>query len=146
MKYDLIIIGAGPAGISAAIYAKSRQAKVLLIEKNQVGGIIGKVSTVTHYSAIIPGETGSTFAKRMEAQVLQAGVEIVYETVTEVSLAGETKRVVTNQRSYEAEAVILANGSTPRKLNIPGELELDKHGIGLNVAKDGHGMKEKISM
>ena len=58
--YDIIIIGAGPAGISAGIYAVSRGKKTLLIEKNVVGGLIGKVSTVTHYAGVIEGETGVT--------------------------------------------------------------------------------------
>ena len=66
--YDIIIIGAGPAGISAAIYGKSRGKNVLVLEKKQVGGLIGTVSTVTHYTAIVQGESGSTFAERMKEQ------------------------------------------------------------------------------
>ena len=64
--YDILIIGAGPAGISAGIYAVSRGKRALILEKGQVGGIIGKVSTVTHYTAIEPQETGATFAARMK--------------------------------------------------------------------------------
>ena len=64
--YDVVIIGAGPAGISAGIYGASRGKKVLVIEKDQTGGLIGKVSTVTHYAGVIPGETGATFAARSE--------------------------------------------------------------------------------
>lgn len=79
--YDIIIIGAGPAGISAGIYAVSRGKKTVINWKNAVGGIIGKVSTVTHYSAIVPGETGATFAKRMERQALEAGVESSMKTL-----------------------------------------------------------------
>ena len=66
MMYDLLIVGAGPAGISAAIYAASRGQKALVLEREQVGGIIGKVSTVTHYTAIVEGETGASFAARMK--------------------------------------------------------------------------------
>ena len=69
--YDIIIIGAGPAGISAAIYGKSRGKNVLVLEKKQVGGLIGTVSTVTHYTAIVQGESGSTFAERMKEQLRQ---------------------------------------------------------------------------
>ena len=94
--YDIIIIGAGPAGISAGIYAVSRGKKTVIIEKNAVGGIIGKVSTVTHYSAIVPGETGATFAKRMERQALEAGVEIIYENVEKVTLEGDIKTIRVN--------------------------------------------------
>ena len=137
MVYDVIVIGAGPAGISAAVYAKSRGMKVVILEKKKVGGIIGNVSTVTHYAAIVEGETGKSFADRMEKQALDSGVEIKYEEVQKVSLNNQVKQITTNEATYQAKAVILANGSTPRKLNIPGEMELAGHGIGLNAAKDG---------
>lgn len=147
--YDIIIIGAGPAGISAGVYAVSRGLKTLIIEKNKVGGIIGNVSTVTHYTAVMKNESGSTFATRMKEQAESAGIEIIYENVTSVSLKGDVKTVTTDggkhesehesaQKSkYEAKRVIIANGSTPRKLGIPGETELSGHGIGLNAAKNG---------
>ena len=70
--YDVIIIGAGPAGISAAIYAVSRGCKTLVLEQTKVGGLIGNVSTVTHYCGIIENETGATIASRMEKQALDA--------------------------------------------------------------------------
>lgn len=135
--YDIIIIGAGPAGISAGIYAVSRGKKTLIIEKSQVGGIIGKVSTVTHYSAIIKNETGATFAERMKQQALDAGVEIVYETVIKTELVGEVKTIYTSNKEYQAQKIIIANGSTPRKLGILGEKELEGKGMGMNAAKDG---------
>lgn len=71
--YDILIIGAGPAGISAGIYAVSRGKKTLILEQAQVGGIIGKVSTVTHYTALQAQETGATFAARMKEQAQAAG-------------------------------------------------------------------------
>lgn len=135
--YDIIIIGAGPAGISAGTYAVSRGKKTLIIEKNKVGGIIGNVSTVTHYAAIIEQETGRTFAERLERQALDAGVEIIYETAVSVKLKGDVKSITTDKGVYEAEKVILANGSTPRTLGIPGEEALCGIGIGLNAARDG---------
>lgn len=137
MMYDIIIIGAGPAGISAGIYAVSRGKRTLILEKEAVGGIIGKVSVVTHYAALLPEETGITFAKRMEKQALDAGVEILYENVTKVELKGAVKKIYTEKGKYETAKVILANGSTPRKLNILGEAELAGKGIGMNAAKCG---------
>ena len=89
--YDILIIGAGPAGISAGIYAVSRGKKTLVLEQAQVGGIIGKVSTVTHYTALQAQETGATFAARMKEQAQAAGVEIAYETVTGVELTGDVE-------------------------------------------------------
>lgn len=135
--YDIIIIGAGPAGISAGIYAVSRGKKTLVLEQAQVGGIIGKVSTVTHYTALEQRETGATFAARMKEQALRAGVEIVYETVTGVTLTGDVKTVRTDKNVYQSSKIILANGGTPRKLGIPGETELAGRGMGLNAARDG---------
>lgn len=135
--YDILIIGAGPAGISAGIYAVSRGKRTLVLEKGQVGGIIGKVSTVTHYTALQQQETGATFAARMKEQALQAGVEIVRAEVTRVTLTGEVKTVTTDQGVYEAKRIILANGGTPRKLGIPGEAELAGKGMGMNAARDG---------
>lgn len=134
--YDIIIIGAGPAGISAGIYAVSRGKRALVLEKSQVGGIIGKVSTVTHYTALQTQETGETFAKRMKEQALSAGVEIAYANVTGVTLRGEVKTVRTDKGTYEAKRIILANGGTPRKLGIPGEAELAAKGMGMNAARD----------
>lgn len=135
--YDIIIIGAGPAGISAGIYAVSRGKRTLILEKAQVGGIIGKVSTVTHYTAIEKQETGATFAARMKEQALQAGVEIVQAEAVRVALTGEVKSVTTDRGIYEAKRIILANGGTPRKLGIPGEKELAGKGMDMNAARDG---------
>ncbi|RHP81587.1 FAD-binding protein [Eisenbergiella sp. OF01-20] len=137
MMYDIIIIGGGPAGISAGIYAVSRGKKTLILEKAQIGGIIGKVSTVTHYSAIIENESGMTFAERLKRQALHAGVEIRYENVVNTVLTGDIKSVLTENGSYQARKLILANGSTPRKLGIPGEDALAGKGMGLNAARDG---------
>lgn len=133
--YDFIIIGGGPAGISAAVYAVSRGLRVLVLEQEKIGGVIGKVSIVSHYTAIVEGETGETFAARMKKQALDAGVQISYETVVEVQLTGKTKIVKTNSDVYESHAVLLANGTTPRTLGIPGEDALTGKGYALNAAK-----------
>lgn len=135
--YDILIIGAGPAGISAGIYAVSRGKKTLILEQAQVGGIIGKVSTVTHYTALQAQETGATFAARMKEQAQAAGVEIAYETVTGVELTGDVKTVHTDKGTHQTRRVILANGGTPRKLGIPGEIELAGKGMGLNAPRGG---------
>lgn len=135
--YDILIIGAGPAGISAGIYAVSRGKKTLILEQAQVGGIIGKVSTVTHYTALQAQETGATFAARMKEQAQAAGVEIAYETVTGVELTGDVKTVHTDKGTHQTRRVILANGGTPRKLGIPGEIELAGKGMGLNAPRNG---------
>ena len=138
--YDIIVIGAGPAGISAAVYGKSRGKKVLILEKKQVGGLIGTVSTVTHYTAIVQEESGHTFAERMKEQALNAGVEIHYENVIETIFTGDIKKVVTNKETYQSKTLILANGGSGRMLGIPGE---DLKGVRLNAPKDGLNYKGK---
>lgn len=136
--YDIIVVGAGPAGISAGIYGVSRGKRVLLLEKGEVGGLIGRVSTVTHYAGIVPGETGDSFAQRMKEQAETAGVEIRQEIVEQVQMQGDVKTVVTNCGRYECRKLILANGTTGRKLGIPGEEELEGKGMGMNAAKHGN--------
>ncbi len=141
--YDIIIIGGGPAGVSAGIYAASRGKKTLLIEKKRIGGIIGNVSTVTHYTAIMQPETGESFATRMWNQIKNCGVEIINEEVVSTSLKGDVKSVTTDKNTYSAKKVIIAAGSTPRKLDIEGEKPLDGKYIYLNAAKDGERFKGK---
>ena len=111
-----------------------------MLEKNRVGGLIGTVSTVTHYTAIMKEESGKTFAERMKEQALSAGVEIRYENVTETKLIGNNKKVVTDKGIYESKTVILANGGSGRMLGIPGE---SLKGIRLNATKDGFDYKGK---
>ena len=106
MMYDVVIIGAGPAGISAGIYAASRGKKVLITEKNTVGGLIGKVSTVTHYAGIMTEETGSSFAKRLKIQAENTGIDIIYEEVTQVELQGSIKKVFTKDGAYDAKKIV----------------------------------------
>lgn len=143
MVYDVIIIGAGPAGISASIYAASRGLRTLLLEKEQVGGTIHSVSSVTHYSGITENETGRTFAARMQKQAADAGVIIKFEEVTTINLEEEIKELVTNKGSYQAKSVILANGTTPKLLGIPGEQKLIGKGVGYCLSEDLNMYKEK---
>lgn len=137
MMYDVVIIGGGPAGISAGIYSVSRGKKTLILEKQAVGGLIGKVSTVTHYAGIVSGETGVTFAERMKEQAENAGVEFSIENVIGVNLEGEWKEICTDKNIYQTKRVIIAGGTSPRTLGIPGEKELCGKGMSMNAAKDG---------
>lgn len=135
--YDVIVIGAGPAGMCAAIYAASRGLKVMMLEKKNLGGVLGRVSAVTHYPGIVEGETGKTITERMHSQVKAAGVEIRMETAVAASLNEETKLVETNAGRYEAKAVIIAGGTVPRRLDIPGEEQFMDNGVSFDAVKDG---------
>ncbi len=137
MNYDVIIIGAGPAGVSAGIYAKSRGLNCLLLEKKCVGGIISNVSSVTHYASVEEGETGEMFSQKMINQLERTGVAVQYEDVKSVKLNGDVKEVTTENTTYQAKSVIIANGSTPRRLDIVGSNEHYGKTMGLNPFKHG---------
>lgn len=141
--YDIIVIGAGPAGISAGVYATSRGCKTLVLEQACVGGIVAGVSTVTHYAGITAHETGPTFAKRLLDQALEANVDLVYAQVISASLRGTTKTIQTADEVFCARRLILANGSTPRTLGVPGEAELTGKGCGLNAIRDARAYRDK---
>ena len=143
MMYDVCIIGAGPAGISSAIYAASRGMKTIVFEEKRVGGVLAGVSTVTHYAGIVEAETGSSFAERLKKQAESAGVTICMEKVDAVQLVGDVKQIRTAQNQYESTTVILAAGTTPKKLGIPGEEEFAGKGIGMNAASSAEAYKGK---
>lgn len=132
--YDIIVVGAGPAGVSAALYAKSRGFNILLLEKDDVGGLIKSVSHVTHYVGLNEGETGETFKEKLEQQIADADIELKYEEVIGLELTYELKKVRTRQNSYEARVVILAMGSTPKDLGLENEKEIgvEHSAIGLS--------------
>lgn len=138
--YDMIVIGGGPAGVAAAIYGKSRGKNVLVLEKNKVGGLIGSVSTVTHYPGIVEEETGATFAARLKKQAESSGIPFQYEEVTQVDLEKSPKTIQTNKNTYEAKTVVIANGGSGRMLGIPGET---LKGMRLNAPRDGEAYKGK---
>jgi thioredoxin reductase (NADPH) len=135
--HDVIVLGAGPAGVSAAVYAKSRGLDVVVLEQNRVGGMIANVSLVTHFAGIGAEESGAQFASRLSDQLQRSGIEVRHECVTSVRLEGPVKEIVTDKTTWQAKAVILATGSTPRRLDIPGAKELTGKGFALNAARDG---------
>ncbi|MBC2852137.1 FAD-dependent oxidoreductase [Cetobacterium sp. 8H] len=133
---DVIIVGGGPAGASAAVYVASRGLKSIIFEKNDIGGTAGKVSSITHYLSVDNFETGESFKNKLEEQLKKYEIEIVKEEIVEFNL--NKKTVITKSGSiYESSAIILANGTTPRKLNISGEDEFTGKGISSNPSKDG---------
>lgn len=135
--YDVCVIGAGPAGISAGIYAVSRGLKTVVIEKDSIGGLVGKVSTVTHYAGVDKEETGNSFSLRLKKQAEDSGVRVVKGEVKEAELEGNVKKVITDTDTYEAKVVIIAAGTKSRTLDIPGEKEFAGRGTMLNAQRDG---------
>lgn len=135
--YDVCVIGAGPAGVSSAVYAASRGLKVAVLEGKAIGGTIRNVSNVTHYAGIMEVENGAGFAERMEKQLRAYPIDVLSEEVIQAELHGEVKKLYTEANCYESRAVIVAAGTTQRKLDVPGIKEFDGKGCGLNAARDG---------
>lgn len=125
--HDLIVIGAGPSGVSACLYAVARGMKVALFEKDSVGGLIGNVSTVSHYTALIKEETGESIASRMKSQLENIDIDIYKEEVLSVDLKNEIKIIKTNTGEYKAKSVIIAAGSSPKVPEIKNDENLEIH-------------------
>ena len=135
--FDIIVVGGGPAGLTAAVYALRAGKQVLVLEKNGFGGQIAYSPKVEN----IPGTisiSGSEFAEKLTEQVLELGAQVEIETVTRVECEGKLRRVYTQEGSvYEAGAVILALGVQHRMLGLEGEEELIGHGLSFCAVCDG---------
>lgn len=127
-RFDLIILGGGPAGLSAAIYGGRAKLKTLLLEKGVVGGRAETTREIVNYPGFLH-TTGPDLAAAMQEQALRFGVEFRKEKVNSVELTSLTKVVKTRRHTYEAPAVILAMGTQARVLGIPGEQELTGQGV-----------------
>lgn len=138
--YDIIIIGAGPAGLTSALYALRANKKVLVLESKTYGGQILKASVVENYPAI-KNITGFDYATSLYNQVMDLGLEYKNETVTHIS---EGKEVTTDKGKYQANAIIIATGSENRNLNIPNEKEFIGKGVSYCATCDGNFYKDKI--
>lgn len=127
--YDCIIIGAGPAGISAGIYAARSSMKTIIIEKGTPGGLIAKTDEIANYPGAEDVPTGPALIERMVKQAKSFGAEFITDTVVDVEFSNATKVVVGENNTYEGKSVIIATGSNPRLLDVPGEKEFTGKGI-----------------
>ncbi len=127
--YDVIIIGAGPGGLAAALYAGRSRLDTLLIEKEKEGGQIVITSEIDNYPGGLREETGPSLIARMVDQAERFGTQKVFDTVVDVSLEGEIKVVKGLKGEYRAKTVIIATGANPRPLGCPGEKELTGKGV-----------------
>jgi thioredoxin reductase (NADPH) len=134
--YDLIIIGGGPGGISAAIYAARANLDILVLEKTYAGGQIASTDKMENYLGF-KSISGLEFGERLEEHLQSAGVEITFEEVTEMHLKGVLKKIVTTEHTYLSRTIILAMGAQPRRLGVPGETELRGRGVSYCATCDG---------
>ena len=135
--YDIIIIGSGPAGLSAAIYAQRACLDTIVIEKNGIsGGQVLNIWEVDNYPGF-PGVTGFELSRQFREHANKLGARVVQDEVVQVELSGNVKKVVCEEETYEARCVILASGAHHRTLEVPGEEELRGAGVSYCATCDG---------
>ncbi len=128
-QYDIVIIGAGPAGLAAGLYAGRARMSTLIIEKEKDGGQIVQTAEIENYPGGLLEDSGPSLVARFAAQAEKFGCEKVLDTVQEVELDGPVKKIVCNKETYEAKAVIIASGASPSHIGCPGEAEFTGKGV-----------------
>lgn len=137
--YDIIIVGAGPAGLTAAIYGRRANKKVLVLEANTYGGQIITTDKIENYP-VNPGISGFDFATKLYNQVKELGAEIKFEKVTDI----KENEVITTKDTYKTKTIILATGRDNRKLNLENEEKLTGKGVSYCATCDGAFYKNKV--
>lgn len=140
--YDIVVIGAGPAGLTAAIYARRASKKVLVLEAKSYGGQIINTLDIENY----PTEahiSGFDFATKLYNQAKDLGAEVEFEEVVEIKDKGDSKEIVTEDDTYKAKTVIIATGSENRKLGLENEDKLVGKGVSYCATCDGAFYKGK---
>ena len=140
--YDLIVVGAGPAGLTAAIYMSRARYKTLLLEKADIGGQITITSEVVNYPGIKKTD-GKELTSFMAEQAKSFGAEIKSDEVVELVLDGDIKKVITKNATYEALTVIIATGANPRQLGFEGESKFKGRGVAYCATCDGEFFTDK---
>jgi thioredoxin reductase (NADPH) len=135
--HDVIIIGSGPAGYTAAIYAARAQLKPLVFEGIQFGGALMTTTEVENYPGFREGITGPELMEEMREQAIRFGADLHTEDVDGVSLDGPIKTVTVGDEAFQARSVILAMGAAARQLGVPGEMERIGTGVSTCATCDG---------
>lgn len=136
--YDIIIIGGGAAGLSAAIYAMRGGMKTLVLEKLAPGGQASKTYEVDNYPGFYQSPTGPELMKSFLEHATRFGAEIKTEAVRSIeNINGKTKKVITRRNAYETKTIIFALGANPKSLGVPGEKELTGAGVSYCATCDG---------
>lgn len=143
MRYDTIIIGAGPAGLSAAIYAARSGMKTAVFEKALVGGQITVTQDVENYPGFENAIDGFELTEQMRKQAERFGAEFIDAEVTEIGIEGKCKIIGTHKNEYRAKSIIFCSGASPRRLNVPGEERLTGRGVSYCATCDGALYRDK---
>ena len=140
--YDIIIVGMGISGITAAIYAKRSNKKVLIIDKGMPGGLLNSIDKISNYPGLID-ITGPDFAEKLLEQVKSLDIPYVLEEVINLDLDGEEKIIKTTNNEYKTKKVILAMGRKPKYLGLDNEKDLLGHGLSTCAMCDAFFYKDK---
>ncbi|MEV0074071.1 MULTISPECIES: thioredoxin-disulfide reductase [unclassified Amycolatopsis] len=140
---DLVIVGSGPAGYTAAIYAARAQLSPIVVEGYEHGGALMTTTDVENFPGFTEGVQGPDLMGRMREQARRFGADLVGERVEKVFLDGETKVVTTDRAEYRARAVILAMGASARMLGVPGEQSLVGRGVSTCATCDGYFFRDR---
>ena len=144
MIHDVVIVGSGPAGYTAAIYAARAQlSPVVLAGSVTAGGALMNTTEVENYPGFIDGIMGPQLMTQMQEQAERFGADVRYEDVTALELTGDVKRITTDDAVYEARAVIISTGSEYRKLGLEDEERLSGHGVSYCATCDGFFFKDQ---
>jgi thioredoxin reductase (NADPH) len=142
--HDVIVIGSGPAGYTAALYAARAQLKPIVFEGSvTAGGALMNTTDVENFPGFPGGIQGPDLMDAMRKQAERFGAELRAEDVTEVDLTADPKRVIVEGETYLARAVIIATGSRYRELDVPGEKKLSGHGVSWCATCDGFFFREQ---
>jgi len=141
--YDVLIVGGGPAGLTAGIYAGRAQLKVGMIERLMPGGQVASTDWVENYPGFQEGISGIDLMQKMEKQAKRFNLEIMSGTVEEVDFQQNPKKVVASGTEYLAKTVIIATGTDPKLLNVSGEKEFKGRGVSYCATCDGPFFKDK---
>ena len=134
---DVIIIGSGPAGLTAAVYASRADLKPLMIEGFEAGGQLMLTTEVENYPGFIEGIMGPELMERMRSQAARFGTDYITDNVTSVDFTSRPFEVATTDRSFKARSVIISTGASAKMLGVPGEKELLGHGVSTCATCDG---------
>ena len=140
---DVIMVGAGPSSLAAAVYTTRENIDTILYEKGVVGGMAAITDRVDNYPGFPEGIEGMTLAQQLQAQAERFGAEIDYGEVSEIRDNGDTKIVVVDGKEVEARAVLIATGSDYNKIGVPGEAEYYGRGVHYCATCDGAFYKDK---
>ena len=144
-NYDMVIIGGGPAGLAAAVYAARSNLKTAVFEKALVGGQMTMTDEIENYPGMDGVLSGFEMAEKMQKQAEHFGAEIINEDVLKLRIDGMYKLIETEDDVYRAKAVIYAAGSYPRKLNASGEERLTGRGVSYCAVCDGALYRDKVA-